>query len=179
MPGVLRQISVVEARRQNYPEALRLAHQAVAADAGDAWSHHHLAGLLLRNGDIDNAAQAAQEAVKHARGGTSPFLRQLSSIQVQRGDLPAALATAAQAITGEPEDDHWNHHHLSGVLLHRGELDAAKQAILRAVALGAGNIPAIADRMSEIESHSRRAVLAASAGVEQAGQRSKRSGRRG
>ncbi len=144
----LRRLSEVEVLRHNPADASELARQAVEADRSDPWSHSHLARVLMQEGDLAGARQAAMAALAVGAAAASPFMRQLSQIEA-RSDLPAALHWAQQAVAADPGDP-WSHHHLSGLLLANGDAEAAESAAVAALSLGTGDAAAFTARLDAI-----------------------------
>ena len=125
---LLRQLSSIEAQRQNLAAALDLARQSLDADPGDPVSHQHLSGLLQQNGELDEAEQVVRAGLDRSVGNPSRLMRQLSSIEAQRRNLAAALGWARQSLDADPADP-VSYQHLSGLLQQNGELDEAEQVV--------------------------------------------------
>ena len=92
------QRSSIVAQRGDLSAALDLARQAVTADPTAVSTHHHLSTLLSRSGLLDEAEDAARQGLELGDGNPSHLLRQLSSIEARRGNLPAALDQAQLAV---------------------------------------------------------------------------------
>ena len=50
--------------RRDFPSAVEWAEKAVAADPFDQWSLFDLSGVLIEMGELDRAAEIAQDALK-------------------------------------------------------------------------------------------------------------------
>jgi tetratricopeptide (TPR) repeat protein len=131
---VLRQLSVIAQRRQNLPLALEYAHAAVAANPTNLGCCQHLSNLLLEKKEFDAAEQAVRRALALNTGNPSPLLRQLSSIERQRGNLPAALDWGEQSLDCNPADIH-NYQHLVDLLTQLGRLTEAAELVQRGLKL--------------------------------------------
>jgi tetratricopeptide (TPR) repeat protein len=83
--AMIRQLSVVQAQRGDVEAALATARQAVAADAADPWNHHHISGLLMQQGRLDEAEEAIRSALgDDTAEGDSPLVRRLAAIERER-----------------------------------------------------------------------------------------------
>jgi tetratricopeptide (TPR) repeat protein len=82
--------SLIAQRRRDLPLALDWARKALAADPLDAQQHNHLAGLLLQNGELDAAEDAAFEALRLGTGDVSAIRRQIEAIAARKQSLQAA-----------------------------------------------------------------------------------------
>jgi tetratricopeptide (TPR) repeat protein len=132
----LRLLSDFELQKRDLPAAVDLARRAVAGAPTDGWSHNHLAGLLLREGDLTGAEAAARAALAVAGNDMqrATFLRCLSQVQAAQALPEDALATAREAAIVDPNDP-WAQDNLAGHLTVVGELDEAEAACRRALTL--------------------------------------------
>ncbi|MBO1080468.1 ATP-binding protein [Roseomonas haemaphysalidis] len=89
-PRVFRLRSMVAQRQRDLPRAVDWAHQAVDAEPMDAQLHNHLAGLLLQQGELDAAEDAAFEALRLGTGDVSAIRRQIEAIAARKQSLQAA-----------------------------------------------------------------------------------------
>lgn len=121
---LLRQFSVLEQRRHNLSKALDYAHAAIEADPNAAAGFSHLANVQVQQRDFDAAEQAVHRALQLDGGNPARFLRQLSSIEQQRGNLAAALDWAQQAL-GCNDRDVQMILHVATILQQLGQLDEA------------------------------------------------------
>lgn len=87
---VYRLRSMIAQRQRDLPLAVDWAHQAVDADPTDAQLHNHLAGLLLQQGELDAAEDAAFEALRLGTGDVSAIRRQIEAIAARKQSLQAA-----------------------------------------------------------------------------------------
>lgn len=131
---ILRRVSSIEAQRRNWPEAVEWAQRAIDANPTDADSFLHLARVLHQKGDADLAEEAALKALDLSPAAPGRFLRQLSTLNQQRGQHERALEFARRAVAADPAD-RGAHHHLIELLLQQNELDGAEEAIKVGLAL--------------------------------------------
>jgi DNA-binding CsgD family transcriptional regulator len=140
---------------RGYPaDEVEAARSLVSAN-GRSWEHDGVGGIdygIARMLDeIDRAIAMTHEviAAKAGPGGDDPFnLVQLSGLQVLRGDLEAADATAHAAVEGYEHEgaDVFPSWRLRGVALvaaYRGQLDEARQLAGEGLALAVSSGDAV------------------------------------
>jgi tetratricopeptide (TPR) repeat protein len=96
--------SEIEMRRGRHAAALAAAQKAIIADPTDPGLKYHLGGVLQAMGDLDQAAEAAAEAVRFARTSSPSYYRRQAEIEARRGNPTAALAILDQALAATPND---------------------------------------------------------------------------
>ena len=118
-------------RRGETAEALAVLERGVAADPDDAWCHYEIAGIHLAKKDYESAARAAETASELAQ--SAPFLRRLIEVSMARGADDRALALVEDAIARYP-DFPWFRYDLSTLMMRKGDLEGADEAIGQAIA---------------------------------------------
>ncbi|WP_424139942.1 tetratricopeptide repeat protein [Roseomonas chloroacetimidivorans] len=152
--SLLRRVSTIEAQRRNMTSALEWAHKALKHSPGDPASHHHLAGLLLRQGDFEGAELSTLRALELGPDMAARFMRQLSAIEMQKGNLPKAAEWALKAVSHDP-DDALSRSSLAGVLMRQGQLAEAEAACHKALELSPEDGPRFMRQLSNIAAQRR------------------------
>lgn len=146
----LRRLADIEMRRQNFAVAAQLLGEAMAAAPDDPGPHFDLAALRMAEGDLDEAAAAAEAAVARGTGSGTQFLRRLSAVEARRGNHDRAVQALEKAIAIAARD--WTlHMEMSGLRLQQGDLDRAADAARRAQVLGPATSSNVLRRIAAIE----------------------------
>ncbi len=137
--SLLIQESAIGLRRNDLGFALESAHAAVEAGPNEWWPYSNLARVLSFAREFDAAEQALRRALHLYTGNPSRLLRQLGNIEMQRGNLNAAVDWHEQAIGCDPGDA-VTYQSLAGLLVQLNRLDEAETAARKAIELaGAPN----------------------------------------
>lgn len=147
----LRRLAAIEIQRNNPEKAQALLDKAIAINPTDPDVQHDLAGLRMREGDLEGAATAADAAIKHHAGSATAYLRRRAAIEAQRKDWQAALILLSHAQAAAPQDPDVQHD-IAGINLADGDLDAAVTAADTAIALAVGSPVTYLRRRAAIES---------------------------
>ncbi|WP_431283394.1 tetratricopeptide repeat protein [Humitalea sp. 24SJ18S-53] len=134
----LRQLSMLEGRRQNYERAVALLEQAMTISREEPALHFDLSGLRLLRGEFEAAEDAAKTAHALTPGGSVNILRRRAVIASRRKDHAAAEGFLMQAIAIAPQDA-GPYVELSNLRAEAGDLDGAAEAAEKALLLSGGS----------------------------------------
>lgn len=93
----------IEARRRQFPEAIRLMRAVLAENASYVWGWSQLAHWLLEAGESSEAA-AALEQLQHLRPHDPWVNRQLGFLRLKQGDHAGAQKAFSAALRQAPTD---------------------------------------------------------------------------
>lgn len=121
----------------DFGRAAMHAVRALDLMPGDTGAAIHAAELLLRAGNVDEAADLMRDAAqRHPRGDR--VLRVLSAIEMLLDRMPAAFSAIDDALAIAPENPEY-HLHRGHLLYRRGDTEAAAAAFATAAVLDPEN----------------------------------------
>jgi tetratricopeptide (TPR) repeat protein len=129
------QLAYLSAILGNSQQAVVMVRQVLQTDPRSAWGHIQLGGYLAAQGQLDEAVAADQAAIA-LQPGAEGFYEQLAVIQIQRGDVAAALAAAEHEPPGV-----WHDAAMMLALQAGSDHKAADVALQRAIAQYADTSP--------------------------------------
>jgi tetratricopeptide (TPR) repeat protein len=89
-PKAYRQHSMIAQSRKDLPKAIYWIQRSIEIDPMESSYHNHLSGLLMQQGDLDGAEEAAFEALRLGTGDVSSIRRQIDSIATRKLALQTA-----------------------------------------------------------------------------------------
>jgi capsular polysaccharide transport system permease protein len=134
---VFRQMSGLKFVLKEPEDAVALALRALSLEPGDRQNALHASELLLRTGQLDEAAHVIADTLE-AHPQDEVALRLLSAAQMLRGRIEDALQAIDRALLTVPETAEY-HLHRANLLYRLGRLDEAAEAFGRAAALDPSN----------------------------------------
>ena len=87
-----------------FDEALTVADKGMHEEAGLAQLHKNLGDLFYRKGQLDEALEAYQRAVKFSEQPGADVWRKLGNIRLQRNEREEAVRCWEAALAIEPDD---------------------------------------------------------------------------
>ena len=124
-------LGVYEETNENPAQAEIAYRQALAIDSDQHQAANNLAMMLLKQGEIDQALQLAQQAVDLLVSAPSAnYLDTLATVQVASGELALAAESLREAIRVDPQTARW-YVNRANLLVELEDLDAARTCLMR------------------------------------------------
>jgi predicted Zn-dependent protease len=133
-----RQRSIADLSIGNLKSAIEWAKRSIEVDREDPSGYNLLTQFYLRNGEVDNAKEAARHALDRANLNPISMLR-MSQVEMRVNNLPEALVWANRSIETDPKNP-WAHSHLAELYARGGNQSAAVRAAAKAAELSPGTI---------------------------------------
>ena len=147
IPGPHVQLSHIHHQLGNTGQAILEIQEAIAIQDDNPRWWHHLGYLLKKSGDLEGAKEAQEMAIALDASIPGPHV-QLSHIHHQLGNTGQAILEIQEAIAIQDGNPRW-WHHLGNLLKKSGDLEGAKTAQVKAIALDA-SIPGPHVQLSHI-----------------------------
>jgi tetratricopeptide (TPR) repeat protein len=131
-----------------FDEARNWFEQALSAGPSEPINYIMLSDIFQRAGDLERAWAITMAGLR-AGPPSAALLRRAAQVAAMRKDLPTALRYARDAVAFEPREA-WNHHILSEIQQHIGDLPAAVEAQKHAVSMSAAGVEHFRARLDQI-----------------------------
>ena len=146
---ILLRLAEIESSVGRQDEALQLRERAVAEAPNDIWAPIVLARQLISMKEIDRAEKILLEAIERLRDNHDVMHTMLAEIYVQRNLSEQALECIDVVVRTNPKY-FWAWMLRSQILLRKGDLDQAEDAVFRALEARPQNQSPMFRRLGEI-----------------------------